>query len=414
MRICITTPAAPAHGIGGMQDSTADLAFGLTQRGHEVHVVTARHPKGISQQTLFGATWHYLSEPANRINIPRRNRRWSCQVAEHIDALHREAPLDVVHSESTSALVYAAKTTPKGPPVVVKFHGNYFGQVQSLLSSACREKTLSSKVEHIKSTLTLSSMHFLTRGNLFSFRSCHAIILAAQQVNNTCLSHRLDRSKLHVIPNGIDIDKWKPHPIGASRRWLGIQPEKPLFVSAGRLAQDKGFEYAIDAIGTVCQHLPGATLVIIGDGPWLETLQMRARERGVSDRVTFLGSLPHTELLRWLNAADAFLFPTIRDEACPLMLLQALASGCPVIGSHYGVVPEIVNAQDGNGILVEPRSGTALATQMLRLTANPVLAASLRHGARRRALDDYSLASMIDRTIDVYHRAIVDHQCASH
>jgi hypothetical protein len=127
MRICIVTVASYAHGIGGMQAHSADLCKGLVAAGHEVEVITARHPEGLTSADHLGGTWHFYDATSKKPGRPFRNRDWLTTSAAAFDELHAARPFDAVHSESTSALGLLRRGVHRQVPLVAKFHGNYLG-----------------------------------------------------------------------------------------------------------------------------------------------------------------------------------------------------------------------------------------------------------------------------------------------
>ncbi len=156
-----------------------------------------------------------------------------------------------------------------------------------------------------------------------------------------------------------------------------------VLVFAGRLGPQK-------AVGTLLQalvHVPGATLVVAGDGPERAALERRAAELGLDGRVRFLGSVPREAVLRLFRAADASVLPSAWENF-PHTVVEALAVGCPVIATAVGGVPEVV--VDGeNGLLVAAGDVTALAAAIERLLSDDDLRARLADAAAR-SVEGYS------------------------
>jgi glycosyltransferase involved in cell wall biosynthesis len=121
--------------------------------------------------------------------------------------------------------------------------------------------------------------------------------------------------------------------------------------------------------------------------------------------VSFIGAQPHDVLARYLAAADAFVFPTERIEAAPLMPLQALACGTPVIASGVGGVPELLGGTEEWGLLVRPGEPEALASAMQRVLVDADLRHRLRRAGVERVRDGYTLQTMVEQTLSVYEVA---------
>ena len=156
-----------------------------------------------------------------------------------------------------------------------------------------------------------------------------------------------------------------------------------LVVAAGRLVRKKGFEYLIDAM----RHT-GARLAIAGEGDLDGELRSRARSEGVADRVHFLGNVAQDDVAAWFAAADIVAIPSVRDDSgnvdgLPNTVMEALASGTPVIATPAGGISTVV--RDGeNGRLVPERDARALASAIDALASDPAERARL--GAAGRAL----------------------------
>jgi glycosyltransferase involved in cell wall biosynthesis len=152
-------------------------------------------------------------------------------------------------------------------------------------------------------------------------------------------------------------------------------PESPLLLYVGRL----GAEKEIDRIKPVLAAIPNARLALVGDGPHRQALQ----QHFAGTPTHFVGYLTGVELASAFASADAFIFPS-RTETLGLVLLEAMAAGCPVVAARSGGIPDIVT--DGvNGYLFDPKDeeGAIAATQ--RLLAHQEERETLRHNARLEA-----------------------------
>nr|WP_310740144.1 glycosyltransferase family 4 protein [Aquincola tertiaricarbonis]AQW45591.1 glycosyltransferase [Aquincola tertiaricarbonis] len=176
----------------------------------------------------------------------------------------------------------------------------------------------------------------------------------------------IERARLHVMRNGVDLQRFRPLPQAQMRAELGIDGA-PLLLSVGHLIERKGHHVAIDALAALRSTHPGARLVIAGEGQEHERLLQRARERGVADQVRLVGSVPNTELLRWYSAADALMLASSR-EGWANVLLEAMACGTPVVATCIWGTPEVVT-DDAVGRLVAERSGAAFADATRALLA---------------------------------------------
>ncbi|MCL2656746.1 MAG: glycosyltransferase family 4 protein [Betaproteobacteria bacterium] len=162
-------------------------------------------------------------------------------------------------------------------------------------------------------------------------------------------------SRLRVMRNGVDLERFKPLPRSECRRELDLPEEGLLLLSIGHLVELKGHHLAIDALA----ELPGVRLAIVGGGEMRAELESRAAGLGVADRVTFAGARPNTELRRWFGAADALVLASSR-EGWANVLLESMACGTPVVATRVGGTPEVV-ASSEVGELIDEHSGPGIA-----------------------------------------------------
>ncbi|MGI0491089.1 glycosyltransferase [Alkalinema pantanalense CENA528] len=189
------------------------------------------------------------------------------------------------------------------------------------------------------------------------------------------VEHGIER--VDLWQRGVDTETFEPSLMSQQVRYHLSQghPEDPLLLYVGRL----GAEKEIDRIKPVLEAIPNARLALVGDGPNRKNLE--AHFAGTCTH--FVGYLSGKELGAAYASADAFIFPS-RTETLGLVLLEAMAAGCPVIAANSGGIPDIVT--DGvNGFLFEPQDevGAIKATQ--RLLANPQERNILRQNARQEA-----------------------------
>jgi glycosyltransferase involved in cell wall biosynthesis len=162
----------------------------------------------------------------------------------------------------------------------------------------------------------------------------------------------------------------------------------------------------VRALSLLNGDLPTTSLVIVGEGDERQRLERLTRELGLEHRVTFAGALPREMVALHLAAADAFLFPTERDEAAPLILPQAMACSRPVVASKIGGITEVIGEFDEYGLLIGPGNVGALVQAMGALVRDDGLRLRLGEAARRRVLAEYTIERMVERTLNVYRIAI--------
>jgi glycosyltransferase involved in cell wall biosynthesis len=189
-----------------------------------------------------------------------------------------------------------------------------------------------------------------------------------------------------VIPNGVDLDRFRPRPRVAGRR------RRLVFV--GRLIVNKGPDVALEAFLRIERAFPDVVLTVVGDGPMRSRLEQIAKEKGVGARVEFLGS--RTDVAEILADGDLFVRPSL-VEGMPLTVLEAMATGLAVVACDVGGVRELVS--DGaTGYLVPPGSPDAVASALTRLLSEDELRLEMGAAALERVRDEFNWDKTTDLT----------------
>jgi len=175
-------------------------------------------------------------------------------------------------------------------------------------------------------------------------------------------------SRVHVVRNGVDLQRFTPQPRTASRARLGLDGA-PLVLSVGNLLPVKGHELTIDAIAALVPRWPGLRLVIVGRGPEREALESHARARGLADRVHFAGAVANDELLHWYSAADVSVLAS-HSEGWANVLLESMACGTPVVATDVGGTAEVIGAGTA-GLLLPRRDVASMAAAIERAWQHP-------------------------------------------
>lgn len=203
--------------------------------------------------------------------------------------------------------------------------------------------------------------------------------------------------RIRVLPNGVDTAVWRPRDPGAVRP-PGLPADGRLLVSAARLSPDKDFASLVTAFTAVASGVPDVHLLIAGDGPEREGLERLRAASPASARIHLLGH--RDDLPAVLGYADAFVLSS-RAEGMPNSVLEAMASGLPVVATRVGGVEELVG--DGaEALLVPPGDAVRLAEALSRVLGDPSLGRRLGASARRRAEAEFSFTDRVRRLEAIY------------
>ena len=208
----------------------------------------------------------------------------------------------------------------------------------------------------------------------------------------------LPSRKMLVVDNGIELSRF----LAVADRCPG---EEIVFGAAGRMTWEKGHRVLIEAFALVHRHHAAARLRLLGGGGLKDTLMQRARDLGLADVVEFCGF--GNDVPGFLSTLDCYVLPSL-SEAQPLGLMEAIASGRPVVATSVGGVPKIVQSTNA-GWLCEANDPAALATAMEKAIANRHRA-ELTTRARELAATFYSAQRMAAEYQEVYETLIVGAQ----
>jgi glycosyltransferase involved in cell wall biosynthesis len=217
-----------------------------------------------------------------------------------------------------------------------------------------------------------------------------------------CLGLGVNASQLHLIPNGVDLNDFKPGGarMGALRQRLGIGPEAELVGFVGRLSPEKGPDVFIRAAVALKQALPNARFVLIGEGPMRGELQSLIERFELGDVAYLCGLMPH---MQSVFAELDLVVSSSRSEALPLALMEAMACGLPVVATQVGGVPDLI--QHGmTGWLVGDGDFDAIAAHVRTLIEQPQERVAMGQRARDRAEKHLSLDDSVAATMRLLTR----------
>lgn len=204
------------------------------------------------------------------------------------------------------------------------------------------------------------------------------LLAVSASLKQEMVKRGMPAERIKVHHTGIDLDLYRPADRARAKARLGVAG--PLVATVGALIERKGQAFAIDAVA----RLPGATLLLIGDGPGRPALEARAKRTGVADRVRFMGSLPRADVARLVAAADVMLLPT-RAEGIANAWVEALACGTPVVTCDAGGAREVIHRAEAGRVAA--REAGALAAAVAELLAEPPGQGMVRTSAERFSWD---------------------------
>ncbi|MBA3947604.1 MAG: glycosyltransferase family 4 protein [Herpetosiphonaceae bacterium] len=232
------------------------------------------------------------------------------------------------------------------------------------------------------------------------------LVTVSESAYRSFIQHGVPHEKVRTVLNGINIPS-SPSLAEVAAVWdrLALPSHTPLFVSIGRLEAQKGFDVLLFALPQVLAERPDACFVLVGEGCQSFQLKRLSRELGVDAAITWLDHCSYVPAL--LTAATAVLMPS-RFEGLPLVALEALALGTPVIGTAVAGVIDIVE-HEVTGLLSPPVDSPALAQSMLRLLRHATLRTWLGRAGPSLIRSRYTAQHMAAATMDLYDEVLGDY-----
>lgn len=211
-------------------------------------------------------------------------------------------------------------------------------------------------------------------------------------------------ANLEVIRCGVDLRTFAPREETAAS-----SGGPPVVTCIGTLHEVKGQRHLVDAIARLSARGLDVRCRFVGDGPDREALERQVADLGLERCVEFLGQRTRRQIVDLLAETDVLVTPSVptregKREGLPVVLIEAMASGVPVVASHLSGIPELV--EDGvTGLTVPPGDADAIADAVARLLADPLLASTLAAAGRERIVEEFDLDRNADRLIALFGTA---------
>lgn len=398
MHICLMTRTTLAHIKGGLEHHADALCRGLVERGHRITVITTRHPEGFAEAHAPAVRTLFLPHRADRAYATR----WWRESARAFARLHAADPVDIIWSQGIGAYGYLRQPARARPvPCVAILHGTPEGEWQAMR----RAWGGSARSAYRLARFALRTLLFGRMFRTTARRADRVLCVSPQLAEDTVREFGIPDAKIAIVPNGVDADRFAPNEAGgrALRAVLGISDSALVLLTAGRLEQAKGHHLALEVAAALAGQDLAPRVLIAGSGPDETWLRDRAALLGLSDRVRWLGHVPHGDMPALYNAADVVLMLSVHTETFSYAVAEPMACGRPVVASNVGGIGSLI-AHGANGFLVPPRAvdeATAIAAMLAR---DPALRARIGQAARQTILARFTLERMVADTEAVFQR----------
>jgi glycosyltransferase involved in cell wall biosynthesis len=346
--------------MGGAERQVVELAVALRRKGYGITVACS----------VAGE----LADALERADVPVRpllkrlvKRRLSLVYAWRLRRLLKRENFDLVHAHIYASIAAAAiATLGMDVPLVITEHTEASWQRRR---ARWVSRWIYSRVERIIAVSTPIRRRLIERDDV------HPDLIT-------------------IVPNAMTSTS---EPLADASLPTELR-ERPLVGVVARLQPEKGVEYFLRAAARVTAKFPEAHFVVAGDGPLRQELVALSEDLGLRERVHFLGF--RSDASELMESLDGLVVPSL-TEGSPLVTLEAMAAGVPVVASAVGGIPDQIR-HDREGLLVPPGDAAAISDALLTLLRDPARASRLGEAARRRAASRFSHDTMVRRIEDVY------------
>jgi glycosyltransferase involved in cell wall biosynthesis len=345
--------------VNGLATSVETFARAFRRAGHEVTVVAPRYP-GVPEREEGVLRVPGVRAPTHHAYV--LPLAWWPGLARAVAALR----LDLFHAQHPLLLGAAAARWARRSkkPLVFTYHTHY------------------DRYAHYVPGPSRFVAHLATR-QATAFANRADLVIAPGPAVARALTAEGVRTRVAIVPTGVPL---APVPSGprraACRRSLGLEEGAPLCLGLGRLAKEKNQAFLLSAFARILRNLPGARLILVGEGDDRSRLERLARTLGIGDSVRFVGAVPHEAVGHYYLAADLFLFSST-SETQGIVVLEALAAGLPVVAVASDAAEDLL--ADGRAGVLTPEDATAFATSAVELWGQPERRRAMGEAGRRIA-----------------------------
>ncbi len=228
-----------------------------------------------------------------------------------------------------------------------------------------------------------------------------AVLAVSEAVTDYVFKHRRTTEEVHVIPNGVDTDRFSVNSAST------VSPEQQEFTIGfiGTLKPWHGVASLLEAFGILAASEPSARLLIVGDGPERERLERQAAnlQEGVEKKIQFTGAVLPSEIPALLGSMDVAVAPYLPQESfyfSPLKLFEYMAAGIPTVASEIGQIPQIINHGE-TGLLYRPGDTLALAQALVEMCQQPGIRVQMGNAAQDLAIRKFTWKAVVTRILKI-------------
>lgn len=246
---------------------------------------------------------------------------------------------------------------------------------------------------------------FLKRFEQMTLKGSKRVITVAEPIRNFLQADYHLNQPIHVIPNGANVELFRPLDKDSCKRELSLKYENQYVCYVGYLVPWQGVDYLIKAASLVLRKVPEARFLIVGDGSMKEELEGMVEDLKLDDHFIFTNSVPYEDVAKYINASDVCVAPFIRKRnevtgLSPIKIYEYLACEKPVVASNIKGVGDFLTVI-GIGIAVEPENKDDLAEGIIRFLCDDELRVDMGRRGREIMIEEFSWEKIVRSVEDV-------------
>ncbi|MBU8869986.1 MAG: glycosyltransferase [Gemmatimonadales bacterium] len=375
--------------MGGAENLAIRIANALAEAGHDSHLIVMTERDILSEKVIPDVKVHYLGFWRASIRYPIAFLSSLGQGQRLLADLLRRERIQVVQTHLPGSNFWGLLLELRDIcPVVATVHNNEefnYGEIDNRLVR-----------------------HFRKRAYQMILRRCHGTVAVSDDVADS-LARELgiapsSAERIRVVTNGVQ--PFPPLDVASrleARFKLGIPPEVPMVLGAGRLSEQKNFKDLVTAIGILRDRKLKFQAVIAGEGDLRDELSTQIERLGLAEILSLPGNL--TNLGQVMGAGDIFVLPSLW-EGLPLVLLEAMSHGLAVVANDIKGMDKVLIDRE-NGLVVPVGDSRKLADSLEALITNEGLRRTIGDKGRALVTDRYNFQTLVDQLVDLYRSAVV-------
>ncbi len=357
---------------GGITEHVHHLSYYLMGKGHDVVILTGNHKNG----KKIGLNSVKVIRVGRGILIPINRSFYSLPVSFHLQSRVREVLMsqewDIVHVHGTFSPSLPLFTLLQSPYTnFMTFHPTHGYSIGFEIFKPILQR---------------------------AYENIHGKIAVSKSAERSISRHF--PGDYRIIPNGVDIHRFGPHVMPEDGLREG---NEKIILFVGRIEPRKGLSTLLKAFEKLLKQGENVKLLVVGDTPLRKVFELKAQKFG--SRVKFLGKVTAEEIPGIYRASDVFVAPATGKESFGIVLIEALASGKPVVASDIDGYREIIS-HGVDGFLVEPGDADSLARHIEKILKNPELASKMGEMGRRKVMERYSWEIVSSMVEDYYFEVL--------